>query len=56
MAETQKHIPITQIISRVISYTDIQFANKEILLLNKEMKCNLHCKHKNWQETLALEA
>jgi hypothetical protein len=36
--------------------TNISFTNKELELLNKGLKCNLHSKPKTWIKTLALEA
>jgi hypothetical protein len=36
--------------------TDVAFTDSEIQLLNKDLKCNLHHKPKNWIQTLAIEA
>jgi len=41
---------------RVVNNTDIAFTNKEIALLEKGLKYNLHNKKRNWLTTLALEA
>jgi len=41
---------------RVVNNTDITFTNKEITLLQKGPKYNLHNKKRNWLSTLALEA
>jgi hypothetical protein len=45
-----------QFYPRVDNRTDITFSNDELAFLNKGLKYNLNYKHKNWIETLALEA
>jgi hypothetical protein len=40
---------------RVVNKTDINFTDKELQLLEKGLKYNLHNKKKNWLTTLALE-
>jgi hypothetical protein len=40
----------------VVNNTDITFTNKEITLLEKGLKYNLHNKKRNWLSTLVLEA
>jgi len=41
---------------RVVNMTDIPFTEKEMALLQKRPKCNLHDKPKNGIRNLALEA
>jgi hypothetical protein len=41
---------------RVTNNTNIKFTTEELNLLNKGLKYNLPYKHKNWIQTLALEA
>jgi hypothetical protein len=41
---------------RVKNYTNIQFTQNEMQLLNKGLQYNLHHKNKKWIKTLALEA
>jgi hypothetical protein len=36
--------------------TDVAFIDSEVQLVNKGLKYNLHYKHKNWIQTLAIEA
>jgi hypothetical protein len=33
---------------RVVNKTSIMFTNEEIMLLNKGLQYNLHCKNKDW--------
>jgi hypothetical protein len=42
--------------ARIINHTNTQFTYEETQLLSKGLKYNLHHKHKDWIETLALEA
>jgi hypothetical protein len=35
---------------------DVVFTDAEMQLLNKGLKCNLHHRHKEWIQTLAIEA
>jgi hypothetical protein len=39
-----------------IHIQNAQFTSEEIQILSKGLKYNLHYKHKNWIETLGLEA
>jgi len=41
---------------RIVNNTDINFSSKEIALLEKGPKYNLHHRNKNWLANLALEA
>jgi hypothetical protein len=54
--QTQNQEFHEQFYPRVINKTDISFSNDELSLLSKGLKYNLSYKHKNWIETLALEA
>jgi hypothetical protein len=40
----------------VVTNTNIAFTNEELSLLNNGLKYNLHFKHKQWIQTIALEA
>jgi hypothetical protein len=46
----------TEFYPRVVNNTNITFTNEELSLLNQGPKYNLHFKHKQWIQTLALEA
>jgi 23S rRNA-/tRNA-specific pseudouridylate synthase len=36
--------------------TDVIFTDREMQILNKELKYNVHHRHKTWRRTLAIEA
>jgi len=42
--------------TRVINDTSIIFSQKELVILSRGLKCNLHYKDKHWIKSLALEA
>jgi len=58
LALTQKEMPHPRhtFHPRVINNTKIPFSNREMGLLQKGLKYNIHTKKKNWIQTLVLEA
>jgi hypothetical protein len=57
LAKAQKMTPqqVHNFYPRVVNNTNIPFSEPEITLLQKGLEYNLHMKHHNWLENLALE-